>query len=469
MKLRNLLTVVFVALSVISCEDAYRVDPADEIIDLNAIRSIEDLERAMTGVYAGVGGQSFVEWSSMFTDECRKPSSNRGSGVQVHTWSINNGTNEPDGYYAGLYGTINRVNVVLARMDNVVAVSQADIDAKERIAAELLTIRAMAHFDLLRFFATDYSDPTALATPIVNGEIVFETLPRNTVGEVIDFVLGDLETAHQSLVTVGSNSDVTRVTPLAIQALRARISLYIKDYSSAVTYAQEVVNAIPLAANPTQYLDIWDDANTAEIVFKLKRVQGNGQIGRIYKDADGTVLYNISNDLWAQFTNTDLRRAVGALVETGSTLADLRVGKYSGPSSNYGLADVKLFRVAEMYLILSEAHALKATPDFAAAEAAINTLRASRRLAPTALPNLTFTSGADAIDKILLERRRELAFEGHRFFDLKRFGRGVDRIASDVVLNSFAEDLPAGDYRFTLPIPQGAIFANSLLVQNPGY
>lgn len=469
MKLKKLLIAIFIAVGFVSCEDAYRVDPADEIIDLNAIRNINDLERAMTGVYANVGGQSFIEWSSMFTDECRKPSSNRGSGVQVHTWSINNGTNEPDAYYAGLYATINRANVVLARIPNLQLTTQADIDAKDRIVAELLTIRAMAHFDLLRFFATDYSNPSALAVPIVDSEIVFQTLPRNTVGEVIDFVMTDLESAHQTLSTVGSNADVTRVTPLAIQALRARISLYTKDYNSAVTYAQEVVNAIPLAANPTQYLDIWDDASNTEIVFKLKRVQGNTQIGRIYKDADGTVLYNVSNDLWAQFASNDLRRAVGALVETGSTVADLRVGKYSGPTSNYGLADIKLFRVAEMYLILSEAHALKATPDFAAAEAAINTLRASRRLTASALPNLTFTSASDAVDKILLERRRELAFEGHRFFDLKRFGRGVDRIPSDVVLNSFAEDLPAGDYKFTLPIPQGAIFANSLLVQNPGY
>ena len=122
-----------------------------------------------------------------------------------------------------------------------------------------------------------------------------------------------------------------------------------------------------------------------------------------------------------------------------------------------------------MYLILAEAHALKASPDFVAGEGFINQLRASRRLAPTALPNVSFASQQDAITKILDERRRELAFEGHRFFDLKRFNLGINRLDSDVLLNTFAQTLEPGDYRFTLPIPQSAIFANQNLVQNPQY
>ena len=82
---------------------------------------------------------------------------------------------------------------------------------------------------------------------------------------------------------------------------------------------------------------------------------------------------------------------------------------------------------------------------------------------------VSFASQQDAITKILDERRRELAFEGHRFFDLKRFNLGINRLDSDVLLNTFAQTLDAGDYRFTLPIPQAAIFANENLVQNPQY
>jgi hypothetical protein len=244
--------------------------------------------------------------------------------------------------------------------------------------------------------------------------------------------------------------------------------LYSKEYNDAITFSTEVINAVPLA-DASEYIDIWADASNAEVVYKLARVSGDGNVGRIFQDNNGDIFYNVSNDLFSKFQSNDVRRRPGALIEPGSTQTNWKVGKYSGPETDYGLADIKVVRVAEMYLILSEAQALKAAPDFEAAADAINTLRAARRLTPSALPDITFLNQADAIDKILLERRKELAFEGHRFFDLKRFNLGIDRIPSDVVLNPTAEDLPAGDYRFTLPIPQAAIFANDKLSQNPTY
>lgn len=466
MKLKKILLSVFICFAVFSCEDAYNVEAGDEITDQNAIVNMDDLQRAMTGVYSKIGGTSFIAWSAYFTDECRKPSTNRGQGVQVHTWSINNGTNEPEGYYSGLYGTINGVNVVLDKIDGVPTISVQEDNQKQLYIAELKAIRAMAHFDLMRFFATSYDNPSALATSIVDKVIVFDKLPRNTVGEVTDFVNAELSAAYDVLVQFGDNSDVTRVTPLAVRALQARVALYTKNYEDAILYSQDVIDAVPLAATPTDYLDIWSDASDSEVVFELKRVTGNGQIGRIFKDANGDVFFNVSNDLFQNFNNQDLR-FYSLLDLDNSTLANLEVGKYIGPSSNYGLADIKLFRVAEMYLIKSEALALKDTPDLPGAELAINELRASRNLG--GVPPVSFNDQNDAIDKILLERRLELCFEGHRFFDLKRFGRGIDRLPSDVLLNSFAEDLPAGDHLFTLPIPQSAIFANDLLTQNPGY
>lgn len=468
MKIKNIFLIPLFAILFVACEDAINVDPKDEITDSNAITTMAQLRLATTGVYGAIGGQSFIEWSAYFTDECRKGIGNRGAGVAVHTWSVNTATDEPEAYYSGLYGTINSANIVLSKMDNVSAVTEEEKKEKQKIYAELIAIRAIAHFDLLRFFATSYTDPNALAIPIVNKTIVFEKLARNTVGQVMSFVKKDLETSYSILNEVSDNSDVTRITPLAVQAIRARIALYSKEYNDAITFSTEVINAVPLA-DASEYIDIWADASNAEVVYKLARVSGDGNVGRIFQDNNGDIFYNVSNDLFNKFQSNDVRRRPGALIEPGSTQTNWKVGKYSGPETDYGLADIKVVRVAEMYLILSEAQALKAAPDFAAAADAINTLRAARRLTPSALPDITFLNQADAIDKILLERRKELAFEGHRFFDLKRFNLGIDRIPSDVVLNPTAEDLPAGDYRFTLPIPQAAIFANDKLSQNPTY
>lgn len=465
MKLKKLiLPLLALSLSFTSCEDAYRIDPADEIVDENAITNIDDLGLAVTGVYANIGGGSFIQWSSYFTDECRKPSTNRGQGVQVHTWSINDGTNEPESYYRGLYSTINSVNVVLSKIDDVTVNSAAETDLREKYRAELLTIRAMAHFDLMRFFTTDYLDSNALAITIVDQVIVSEQLPRNTVGEVTTFIKNDLMTAIPVLESLG-DSDVTRITDLAAKAVLARLCLYTGDYDSAITYSQDLINAVPLAASPTDYLDIWADASDSEIIFKLKRVEGDGQIGRTYVDSNGDVFFNVSDDLFNQFNNSDLRYY--SLLDPNSTLSNLLVGKYLGPASDYGRADIKLFRVAEMYLINAEAHLRKITPNIPAAEASINLLRANRDLG--GVPALSFSSVNDGLDKVLQERRMELAFEGHRFFDLKRFNRGIDRLPSDVLLNDFAEDLPANSHLFTLPIPSAAIFANSTLQQNPMY
>lgn len=474
MKIKNIFLIPLFAILFVACEDAINVDPKDEITDSNAIKTMAQLRLATTGVYGAIGGQSFIEWSAYFTDECRKGIGNRGAGVAVHTWSVNTATDEVESYYAGLYGTINSANTVLSKIDGVSAITDEDKKEKQKIYAELIAIRAIAHFDLVRFFATSYTDLNSLAVPIVNKVIVFEKLPRNTVGEVMSFVKKDLETSYSILNEVSNNSDITRITPMAVQAIRARVALYSKEYDNAIAFSTDVINAVPLVANATEYLDIWIDKEypndiVPEVVYKLKRTSGDGNVGLIFQDTNGDIFYNVSYDLFSKFQSNDVRRRPGALIEPGSTQSNWKVGKYSGSDTDYGLADIKVVRVAEMYLILSEAQALKAAPDFVAAADAINLLRASRRLTTSALPNLTFSDQADAIDKILLERRKELAFEGHRFFDLKRFNLGVDRIKEDVVLNPFAEDLPAGDYRFTLPIPQAAIFANDKLSQNPRY
>jgi hypothetical protein len=142
------------------------------------------------------------------------------------------------------------------------------------------------------------------------------------------------------------------------------------------------------------------------------------------------------------------------------------VSKYAG--GNYGsgtenVADVKVFRTGEMYLIRAEAKA--EMNDLGGAAADLNALRAARISGYT---DETFATKELMIDAILLERFRELAYEGHRFWDLKRRNRAVVRLAEDAP-NATAVTLPAGNFRFLLPIPQREIEANPQLEQNPGY
>jgi hypothetical protein len=116
-----------------------------------------------------------------------------------------------------------------------------------------------------------------------------------------------------------------------------------------------------------------------------------------------------------------------------------------------------------MYLIRAEARAENG--DLAGALLDLNTLRAARinGYTPVAI------GSKDAlITAILEERFKELAFEGHRFWDLRRRNLPVERLDSDAP-NAASRVLPAGNFRFRLPIPNAEIQANPLIQQNPGY
>ena len=130
--------------------------------------------------------------------------------------------------------------------------------------------------------------------------------------------------------------------------------------------------------------------------------------------------------------------------------------------------DLKLYRVAEQYLIKAEAQARLG--QLAEAALTIDALRDARFGSDQPAPN--YSSVLEAITDILSERRKELAYEGHRFIDLRRTrdltGLGIVRNEADCGGPTPCELLPS-DFRFTLPIPQAEIDVNPNIEQNPGY
>jgi hypothetical protein len=147
------------------------------------------------------------------------------------------------------------------------------------------------------------------------------------------------------------------------------------------------------------------------------------------------------------------------------SIAAILINKYAGTAyatPTELLADGKVFRTGEMYLIRAEARA--ELNDLTGAAADLNTLRAARINNYT---NASFSSKGDLITAILNERFKELAFEGHRFFDAKRRNLPIIRLAADAQNNKIT--LESGNFRFLLPIPNSEIQANPLMVQNPGY
>ncbi len=448
---------LMVGMTFSACNDAIDVGPDDEIVESNAITNIDDVASATIGVYGTLAANNAVYWNSLFTDELKRPDSNNGQGVQVHSWSINSSDGTAAGIFGNYFTSINRANRVLQAIPNVVTTNDADAALLNRYKGELLAIRAWSHFKLLTFFSTSYSDESALAIPYLDYVVVLEKPGRNTVGEVYAAINNDLTFARDLIPA--SFTDNIFFTRNAITALEARIALYKKDYAAAIAKSSELIPQYPLATM-ANYPLVWQDANDTENIFKLARVVGDGAVGQLYNPNPTLIYWLASDKLTASYQPNDIR------LNTFIQASNQKILKYPGDASTVGLNDIKLFRVSEQYFIRAEAYANTSQLVLAAND--INAVRANRIAGATPL---IFSGQTDAIDKILEERYRELPFEGHRFFDLKRTGMSVDRAVSDCSILD-AEDvcnLANSSFLFTLPIPQGEIFLNPNMQQNPGY
>jgi starch-binding outer membrane protein, SusD/RagB family len=283
-------------------------------------------------------------------------------------------------------------------------------------------------------------------------------------------------------------SDIYRANGYAVSGLQARIALYMKDWASAITFSTEYINALPLATK-ANFPGIWTDANSSELAFKLKRTTSSSgpiavtssggltttRMGSLFRGtstatAVGTVTWAPSDKLWNSYDKVNDIRFSSYFKDEPLLSAAGRpshlIAKYAGGAygaSNENVADGKIFRTGEMYLIRAEAKAR--SNDLAGAANDVNALRTARI---TGYTNVSFASLNEAIAAIADERFKELAFEGHRLWDLRRYDMPVTRLASDAPTTS-AVSLSAGNFRFLLPIPFSEIQANPTIQQNPGY
>ncbi len=439
------------------CEDAIDVEPADEIVESNAITNVSEAGEAVIGVYATLTKTSAIYWNALFTDELVIADGNNGQGIQTHTWSITSGNGEAAGIYAGYSTTINRANRVLAAIEGLNPETDADAALLDRYKGELLAIRAWAHFSMAVYFTPDLGDPGSLSVPYVDYVVTLQTPNRNTWGEVQEGINADLDAA-ESLIP-NSYDEVYFFTVDAITALRSRFALYTGDYDAAITYSTELIDKYSLPSIE-EYPLIWTDEIIEGQILKLARVTGDGAIGQLFNPSPALTYFNPSEKILEAYQEDDIREDVYFDDRN-------RIMKYPGTVAEIGLNDIKVFRVSEQYLIRAEAYLRKSSPNVEAAEADYNALRTKRIVDYS---NVNFTTAGAATSLVMEERFRELAYEGHRFLDLKRTDSPVDRLAVDCEdLAADACFLEASSNLWALPIPQSEIFVNDEMVQNPGY
>ncbi|WP_299763256.1 RagB/SusD family nutrient uptake outer membrane protein [uncultured Dokdonia sp.] len=486
MKLFNKIIIAVMAVTCfISCDDFTEFDRDFILSENGSIETTEDLQRFLLGAYNSIGSYNgIISINSLGADEVRIGQGNRGQGLQAHSFTLTNGSGEPLGIWNSAYDAIDNANRVLRAIDDVTTSPGSEISTTQ-IMGEALALRAWQYFDLLRMFAPSF-DPSSPGVPLVTSvqEVGVDDLniPRSSVGEVLQQINEDLTMAADLLS--GSNLNVNRFNINAVRALQARVAIYSggnDNLTNAVNLTTQILTEVPLVSG-NDYINMFrvdQDIPTTptETIFQIERDQFDGRIGTIFSDVNQDVFFSTSVDLFNQLslagqdrfnTNIDNETEITERIADGD---DQIVGKYLGSTELLSLNNIKVFRSSEMLLIRAEANALLG--NLSDARNDIDQLRTTRGSNITTPAN--YTNLDQAIDEILNERRVELAFEGHRLLDLKRYNRAINRIDDDcsgVDRPATSCNLEAGSFRFTFPIPQAEIFANDGISdadQNPGY
>ena len=445
------------------CKKNIELLPSDNITSVNAYQNSSNIESGIVGAYAGLSYDNSIYISSILTDEVRSALDNntRNYGSEQR-WQFDAGSGNAGAAWNNLYTVIDRVNRVIAVIDNI-AGDKATIDRQK---GELLALRAFCLFELARNYSATY-DATSLSVPIILQPNVLGQPKRNTFGEVVIQVKSDLATAKSLIPATFSTSDPTRITRVAVSAMQARIALYEKNWADAITYSSEAISGSPLATR-TQFPSIWTDASNAEVIFAIKRASNTSYIGLLYRDSNNDVFFSPSYkeiDLFDKTNDIRYNSYIKQDLTLPTTKEQWLVNKYAGSGSNK-YNNTKVFRTGEMYLIRAEAY--EQTGDLTKSAADLNALRTARISGYT---NISLASAAVAETTILTERMKELFAEGHRFFDLRRKGLPIVRDDRDLVVNpTIPKTLNPTDRNYTLPIPQTEVFANpNILPNNPGY
>jgi hypothetical protein len=348
-----------------------------------------------------------------------------------------------------IYQVIANTNIIISAV-----VANNESPEVQYVKGQAHTIRALAYMDLLRLYGQQNAGGN-LGVPLVTGFNDGNTFPaRATVEQVWAQVGQDLETAAQSMDSSleGEATTNTQITTGAVYALQSRYYLYRKDYANAAAAAKKVVDSKKYSlADAATYLDSWGGQGGANSIFELAfTATDNAGINGLYYMYQATNYgdVEVTSDLYNAYEATDVRKQLYSV--DGETIR--MTGKY--PSSNY-VDNVKIIRYAEVILNYAEALTQTGSPE---ALTYLNLIAENRGATP-------YTQAT--IDNILLERRKELAMEGHRFFDLMRYGKGIPYVDPG---QTFAKTgIPYGSSALAFPIPLNEISANPNVVQNEGY
>ena len=491
MNIKNIKTYILsgvLALSLSSCLDKY---PEDSIQMDKAINTVDDVDKLVVGIYSSFKSSALYSGNLTLLPDlqadfvyCVQGNSNQYG--DIYRWKDIKSTNtDIEAVYADLYDVINQCNFLLDNVDKVKANTNSDkeLDELDQYRGEAYFARALAYSELIKCFckAYDSDEQAEQALGVVLTEHYHGNEPqkRATLKASYDLVLSDLDKAEELLKLEddfsGTLYNYTYFTEYTVDALRARVLLYMHRNDEAIKYATKVIssgyyvlenassNTYSSSVNDYQY--IWTYGDSREAIWKVGFTINSygGALGTIF-DNYNYVTYrpDYVPETWVinSFDSNDLRASSIFATRTTGYSHGLQwplLTKYFGDatflSSNIlHVHQPMVFRLSEQYLIRAEAYAQKG--DYSKAAKDITALRTARY---SSYGGGTTMNEDNAMDIIEAERVKELYMEGFRLNDLKRWHKGFERKASDQPAANFVQSnlkVEKDDPLFVWPIPQ---------------
>lgn len=455
-----------------SCSDDFlEPAPTSVISSANYFSTPQEVETAIFNIYDGIQGinststndnhaiQYEFYLTEMRSDNTRTKSS-EGEAAQFENYTIESTNGIVTNYYQSFYNIIYRANVVLENLD-------AAGNSATKFEAEAKFLRAYAYYNLVNLFG-DIPIVTETISP-ENKDVAFT---RKPVSEVNQLIIDDLTTAVSGL----DNSSRFRASKAAAQGLLAKTLIGIGNYLEAQQLCESIVGSGNYSLQ-SNFKDIFYNEGNSEILFAVGFIPDSEES----QNFSSEWLNAVGRTSGVNYLTNDVKEALDAFggdrtmysyrVDQAQPTQNQVVKYLPNGDDNLGIAatssdprkagnDWIVLRYADILLLHVESIlAGNLSTSSGAALSSFNAIRSRAGLANDA-------DGIITKEELMNERRVELAFENHRFFDLKRMGEAEN------VLGAFASSVGASfsSKDLLLPIPQREInLSNGKMSQNAGY
>lgn len=468
-----------------SCDNFLDTEPVSNgvVIDTSGdegplYETASELESALGGAYGDFKNEYFM--LDMFVNgdaqaDDAYAGADNPANFQIDEYEIVSTNSDVSRDWGYLYGTIGKVNRVINNAELVDDPALTD-QRRDQIVAEAKFIRAYCYFQLVQLFG-DVPLVIQEVTSINAGNLL-EIYPllfpeRSLTADIYAQIISDLETALPHVATTAP--DKGYATKGAVNTLLAKVyaARSPQDWNKVKDYCDAVIEG-GYSLLP-EYDQLWDNAheNSAESIFEINCYDwdtGGNWGASMFGGTDWKKFNTPTNDIVQAYEDEgdDIR------MNSNIVFSDV-TGKWTDPYwplTNYpfinkyrdfsGAQNFIVYRLADVMLLKAEA--LNELNEVTAAADLVNEIRARVDLDPT-----TAATQADMRLAIEKERRFELAFEGHRWYDLKRTGRAIEVI--NALKNGSGQSLGYNltESKLVWPIPQAERDKNTKLTQNNGY